>query len=121
MILETAVVLAGGLGTRLAPLTNNCPKPLVSINEQAFIRYLLHPLREQGIKRVIVLTGYLSEQFEQHFANHPVEGMEVICEVGELEWDTGKRLSEASTICDFDKATHRRQSIHHTLSERFNR
>jgi NDP-sugar pyrophosphorylase family protein len=93
-MIDTAVVLAGGLGSRLAPLTHNCPKPLVTINESPFIRYLLQPLKQQGIKEVILLTGYLAEQFTEHFERYPVEGMKITCMKGELEWDTGKRLSE---------------------------
>lgn len=92
---DTAVILAGGLGNRLLPLTVNCPKPLVLVNQVPFLRYLLAPLKSAGFKRVVVLTGYLSEQFETHFALHPVTGLECQIIQGELDWDTGKRLSEA--------------------------
>jgi NDP-sugar pyrophosphorylase family protein len=94
-MVHSAVVLAGGLGSRLAPLTNDCPKPLVCINDTPFIRYLLHPLKQQGIKEVILLTGYLAEQFTNHFDKYPVKDMKIICVEGELNWDTGKRLSQA--------------------------
>ena len=54
-----AVILCGGLGTRLRPITNKIPKPLAPLNGKPFIDYLLKQLKSQRIKNVLLLTGYL--------------------------------------------------------------
>lgn len=56
------VVLAGGEGTRLRPITLSRPKPLVPVAGQACIDYVIRSLVQAGIRDVIVTTGYLSEQ-----------------------------------------------------------
>ena len=60
---DTALILAGGMGTRLKPLTNNCPKPLVKVGGKKFIEYNIELLKKFGITNIIILTGYKSEQF----------------------------------------------------------
>ena len=61
---ETAVLFAAGKGTRLQPLTNNCPKPLVKINGIPLIEYSINALFARGIQKIVIITGYLSTQFE---------------------------------------------------------
>lgn len=60
----TAVVLAGGTGSRLAPLTAIIPKPLVPIDKEAIAEILLRQLRYRGVQRVIVSVGYLGHLIE---------------------------------------------------------
>lgn len=57
--LATAVMLAGGMGSRLAPLTAIIPKPLVPIDREAIAEILLRQLKGRGVGRVIVSVGYL--------------------------------------------------------------
>lgn len=64
-----AVVLVGGLGTRLRPLTNNRPKPLLPIVNQPFIVAQLRRLRDAGIDEVILAVQYLADQFERVLGN----------------------------------------------------
>lgn len=54
----TAVILAGGLGTRLRPLVGNCPKVLAPVNNRPFLSYLLDQLSSNGFSHVILCTGY---------------------------------------------------------------
>jgi NDP-sugar pyrophosphorylase family protein len=61
----TALVLAGGLGTRLAPVVADRPKPLAEVGGRPFISFVLEQLRDWGIEDVVVATGHLGEQIEQ--------------------------------------------------------
>ena len=55
-------ILAGGLATRLRPLTETIPKALVEINGEPFLWYQLRLLRAQGIERAVLCIGYLGEE-----------------------------------------------------------
>ncbi|MFH0948990.1 MAG: sugar phosphate nucleotidyltransferase [Candidatus Aenigmatarchaeota archaeon] len=59
-----AVILAAGEGTRLRPLTNDKPKPLVNINGKPFIHYLLRNIKKAGIKNIGIVAGYRKEMIE---------------------------------------------------------
>ena len=58
-----AVILVGGLGTRLRPLTCNTPKPMIPLVNQPFIEWMLMRLRDQGINEVILAVQYLADRF----------------------------------------------------------
>jgi len=58
------IILAGGLATRLRPITANLPKSLIKINREPFIIHQMRLLRDQGIKKVVLCVGYLGEQIE---------------------------------------------------------
>tara|TARA_B100000579_G_scaffold437994_2_gene470656 strand:- start:841 stop:2028 length:1188 start_codon:yes stop_codon:yes gene_type:complete len=75
--IKQAVILAGGLGTRLRPYTDKFPKPMVEINGKPFIDYLLDYLSNQNIKNIIILSGYKSEILERHIGNGSKFGVEV--------------------------------------------
>ncbi len=60
-------ILAGGLGTRLHPVTLSLPKPMVTINGRPFLEYQLEWVRRFGLDRVLLLTGYRAEAIEHHF------------------------------------------------------
>lgn len=60
----TAVILAGGLGTRLRSVVSDRPKPLAEVNGRPFITYLLEQLINSGLKRVVLCTGYKGEMIE---------------------------------------------------------
>jgi len=62
-----AVVLVGGEGTRLRPLTLTTPKPLLPIGNQPFLERQLQWLAEHGVDEVVLSLGYLPDAFHQHF------------------------------------------------------
>lgn len=74
---NTVIVMAGGLGTRLRPLTNSIPKPMVHISGKPMIQHLIENLREEGFRNFIVSVNYLADQIEQHFGNGSDYGVEV--------------------------------------------
>ena len=63
-----AVLMAGGKGERLRPLTEKTPKPLLKVGEKAIIDYNIDRLISYGVKHINVTVNYLGEQLETHFA-----------------------------------------------------
>lgn len=72
-----AVVLAGGKGTRLAPLTDNLPKPLVPVLGRAMILYVLEHLRDAGITRVALSVAHLGHMIEEALGDGAALGMQL--------------------------------------------
>ena len=53
-----AIILTGGLGTRLRPLTVNLPKPVLPVVNRPFLEHQLSDLRRQGVREILLATGY---------------------------------------------------------------
>jgi N-acetyl-alpha-D-muramate 1-phosphate uridylyltransferase len=64
IIVKDAVIFAGGLGTRMRPLTDNVPKPLIEVNGKSIIAYILDNLVKYGIENIFVNTHYLHDKIE---------------------------------------------------------
>lgn len=92
---QQAVILCGGLGGRLRPFTDSMPKPMVPVNGRPFLEHLLEQLAARGIRRFLLLTGYLGEQIRGHFRDGSSRDWEVEYSHGPVEWATGRRLWEA--------------------------
>ena len=63
-MIKQAVILAGGRGLRLWPLTKDIPKPMAPINGRSFLDYLIYSLISSGINDIIILLGYKGEMIE---------------------------------------------------------
>lgn len=72
----TAVLMAGGKGERLRPLTLDTPKPLLQIEGKAIIDYNIEALAAVGVRDITVTTRYLADKLDAHFAR-PVAGLQV--------------------------------------------
>jgi D-glycero-alpha-D-manno-heptose 1-phosphate guanylyltransferase len=68
-VVNTAIILAGGLGTRLKAVSPNTPKPMVIINGRPFLEYQMDYWINQGITRFILSVGYLKEVIINHFGD----------------------------------------------------
>lgn len=68
MKIDSAMVLAAGLGTRLRPITDTMPKPLVPISGKPMIDYVLDALAEAGVEEAVVNVHHLADQMEAHLA-----------------------------------------------------
>ena len=97
---KQAVILCGGLGTRLRPLTDTMPKPLVPVNGRPFLEHLIEQIRAQGIRRILLLTGYRGEMIHEYFGTGKTLGVEIFYSHGPAEWDTGRRIWEAREHLD---------------------
>jgi len=64
-----AVLLVGGLGTRLRSVLPSTPKVLASVGKGSFLQLLVRQLRSQGLRRLVMCTGYLADQIENEFGN----------------------------------------------------
>ncbi|HEX4773172.1 MAG TPA: nucleotidyltransferase family protein [Bryobacteraceae bacterium] len=74
----TAVVLCGGKGERMRPLTESLPKPLIPIGGRPLLEHLIRYLESNGIQRFVLCVGYKSELVEEFARNLPTQS-EIIC------------------------------------------
>jgi NDP-sugar pyrophosphorylase family protein len=72
-----AVILAGGLGTRLWPVTKTIPKPMVPVAGVPYLEHQLRSLRRQEITDIVILTGYHGEQIEDYFGDGARFGLSI--------------------------------------------
>ncbi|GGP70011.1 sugar phosphate nucleotidyltransferase [Saccharothrix coeruleofusca] len=83
-----AVVLVGGKGTRLRPLTLSAPKPMLPTAGVPFLTHLLSRIREAGITHVVLGTSYKAEVFQEHFGDGSGLGLELEYVVEDEPLDT---------------------------------
>jgi dTDP-glucose pyrophosphorylase len=72
-----AVIMAGGLGERLRPLTEHIPKPMLPLGERPLLELLVEQLSKAGVRRVNITTQHKSEVIEQHFGNGQDFGVDI--------------------------------------------
>src|SRR5919198_4728043 len=72
-----AIVLVGGKGTRLRPLTLSAPKPMLPTAGVPFLTHLLSRIRAAGVRHVVLGTSYLAETFTKHFGDGAKLGLEL--------------------------------------------
>lgn len=94
---ERAFVLAAGLGTRMRPLTDRMPKPLVPLAGRALIDHVLDRIHEAGIGEAVVNVHYLADQIEHHLARRRAPRI-VISNERERLLDTGGGLLKAQPL-----------------------
>lgn len=73
----TAVVMAGGFGTRLSPLTDEVPKPMLRVGETPMLERIVKQLRDAGVRRVNLATHYRGDVIADHFKDGSDFGVEV--------------------------------------------
>ena len=94
---HTAFLLAAGLGTRMRPLTNDTPKPLLKVSGRAMIDRLVDALVEAGVRRLVVNVHWLPDQIEAHFAARTDAEIVISDERSEL-LETGGALAKARPL-----------------------
>lgn len=72
-----AVIMAGGFGTRLKPLTDGVPKAMLPVGDRPLMERTIEQLRHAGVKRVSITTHYCPEKIEAHFGDGRGHGVEI--------------------------------------------
>lgn len=96
--IKQAVILAGGLGTRLRPLTYKIPKPMVPVNGKPFLEHLLKYVSSFGITDIVLCVGYLREHIIDHFGDGSAFGLNIQYSIEETPMGTGGALKIAEPI-----------------------
>lgn len=95
------VILAGGLATRLRPITETIPKSLIEINGEPFIFHQLRLLKRKGISRVLICTGYLGSMIEELVGNGNLFGLTIDYSYdGDTLLGTGGAIRKALPLLD---------------------
>lgn len=89
-----AIILAGGLGTRLQKLVPDLPKALAPIKGKPFIKYLLEHLSQQGFRRVVLAVGYRHEQLIEELGDR-YKNLEIIYSIETEQLGTGGAVNMA--------------------------
>ncbi len=98
-MVKEAIVLAGGLGTRLRKVVKDVPKPMADINGKPFLEYLLTFLAKQGIEKVILSVGYKYEVIKSYFGNS-FSGMELVYSIESEPLGTGGGIRQSLFYVD---------------------
>lgn len=96
-----AIVLAGGLGTRLRKVVPNWPKPMAPVAGRPFLEILLRTLASKGFTRVVMSLGFMAEKISNHFGNR-FAGMELDYVVEDRPLGTGGAVRLAMSHCKRD-------------------
>jgi len=95
-----AVILAGGLGTRLRPLTNKKPKPMLPLGKKPLLEHLIKWIRKNGVKEIVLCVSYLHETIEKHFGDGSKFGMNIEYAVSKKPLATAGQLKTAQKFID---------------------
>jgi histidinol-phosphate phosphatase family protein len=95
-----AVILAGGRGTRLGPITDTRPKPMVELHGKPFLEYIVEMLRDQGFDRILLLLGYLPLVVQSYFEDGSRWGVHIDYSVTGADDLTAHRMKVAAQHLD---------------------
>jgi choline kinase len=100
VLTRQAVILCGGRGERLRPLTDSLPKPLAPAAGRPFLWHLLGQLRDNGYREAVLLTGYRGDMIADAFGDGAGVGLKLTYRRGPEEWQTARRLWDARPLLD---------------------
>ncbi len=91
-MIKQAVIFCGGFGTRLKSITKKTPKPMVDVAGKPFLEHLIIQLKKNGIKKIILLTGYKSNLIKSYFSNGKKFNLNIEYSYLPANYETGSRL-----------------------------
>tara|TARA_B100001750_G_C15285500_1_gene484647 strand:- start:20 stop:724 length:705 start_codon:yes stop_codon:yes gene_type:complete len=97
-----AVILAGGLGTRLRPLTNNKPKPMLPVGEKPILEHLIEWTKKGGVKSIVICVSYLRKSIEDYFEDGSKFGVKIEYAISNKPLATAGQLKTAEEFIDDD-------------------
>ncbi len=100
--IDTAMIMAAGLGTRMRPLTEHRPKPLVRVAGKPLIDHVLGKVRKAGITDIVVNMHYLPEQIRDHLNRNAADLAVTLSDESDLLMETGGGLVKALPLIDAD-------------------
>ena len=98
-----AIILAGGLGERLRPLTEKTPKPMLPIQGKPIVQHCIENLRNHGVKEIILSIGYMADKIKEYFGDGSEFGVNIDYNIEEQLLGTGgavKEIVQKFGICD---------------------
>jgi mannose-1-phosphate guanylyltransferase len=95
-MIEQAIILAGGLGTRLRPLTEETPKPLLPIKGIPMIEHLILQMKKYGVQNVVLSIGYKAKQIQDYFGAGSKLGVNVSYSIEDSPLGTGGAIKKAA-------------------------
>ncbi|PKN70404.1 MAG: hypothetical protein CVU54_06010 [Deltaproteobacteria bacterium HGW-Deltaproteobacteria-12] len=101
--IRTAFLLGAGLGTRLRPLTDNMPKPLLPIGGRPMITYSMEHLRAAGVRRFIVNTHHCAEKYAAAFPANTWQGIPITFRHEPVLLDTGGGIKNIEDLLAYDE------------------
>ncbi len=101
-MITTAIILAGGFGTRLQSVVADVPKPMAPVNGEPFLNYQLHYLKHYGITDVILSVGYMHEKISTYY-NNAFNGIRISCVVETTPLGTGGGIRKALENCSVNE------------------
>lgn len=93
-----AIILAGGLGTRLRSIIQDIPKPMADINGRPFLSYVLENLASKGISRFVLSAGYKCEVIREYFKDE-FKGIPILYSIEEEPLGTGGGIKKSLELC----------------------
>ncbi|MFH0865843.1 MAG: nucleotidyltransferase family protein [Bacteroidota bacterium] len=96
-MIKEAILLAGGLGTRLQKVVNDVPKPMAPVSGRPFVEHVLDYLIASGIKNIIFSIGYKHEVFTKHFGNS-YKNLKILYSIEDTPLGTGGGIRKAMKL-----------------------
>ena len=93
--INQAVIFCGGKGIRLGNLTIKNPKPMIIVNKKPFLEHLINQLKNNNIKKILLLTGYLHKKIKNYFKDGSKLGVKITYSQNPSDCETGLRLLKA--------------------------
>ena len=95
-----AVILAGGLGTRLQPYTNSLPKPMLPLGEKPILEHLIEWIKKNGVKEIVLCVSYLRKKIEDYFGDVKKFGVKIEYAISKKPLATAGQLKTAEKFID---------------------
>ena len=95
-----AVILAGGLGTRLQAYTNSLPKPMLPLGEKPILEHLIEWVRKNGVKEIVLCVSYLRKKIEDYFGDGKKFGVKIEYAISNKPLATAGQLKTAEKFID---------------------